>query len=77
MFGSDISHWDVPDMADVLEEAWEMVEHELITEADFRDFVFTNPVRFFTARRTREFFAGTVVEADGRRAAPRRHRRRR
>ena len=29
MFGSDISHWDVPDMTEVLEEAYEMVEHEL------------------------------------------------
>ena len=62
MFGSDISHWDVPDMADVLGEVYEMVEHELFTDADFRDFVFTNPVRFYT-RGNPEFFAGTAVEA--------------
>ena len=61
MFGSDIAHWDVPDMAEVLGEAWEMVEHELITEADFRDFVFTNPVRFYTSGNP-DFFAGTTVE---------------
>jgi hypothetical protein len=61
MFGSDVAHWDVPDMAEVLEEAWEMVDHELITEADFQDFVFTNPARFFTRANPR-FFAGTVVE---------------
>ena len=44
MFGSDVSHWDVPDMTEVLEEAWEMVEHEWIDDDDFRDFVFTYPV---------------------------------
>jgi hypothetical protein len=62
MFGSDISHWDVPDMSDVLGEAWEMVEHELITEADFRDFVFGAPVRFYTHANP-SFFEGTPVEA--------------
>jgi predicted TIM-barrel fold metal-dependent hydrolase len=62
MFGSDIAHWDVPDMSDVLREAWDMVEHGLITETDFRDFTFANPVRFF-AGGNRSFFKGTVVEA--------------
>lgn len=61
MFGSDISHWDVPIMADVLGEVYEMVEHELFTDADLRDFVYTNPVRFYTLGNP-EFFAGTVVE---------------
>ena len=62
MFGSDIAHWDVPDMAEVLDEAWEMVEHGWIDEADFQDFIFTNPVRFFTGANP-DFFDGTVVEA--------------
>ena len=48
MMGSDIAHWDVPDMAEVLEEAWEMVEHQWIDEAAFEKFTFTNPVRFYT-----------------------------
>ena len=48
-------------MAQVLEEAWEMVEHELITEADFRDFVFTNPIRLYTSGNP-NFFDGTTVE---------------
>ncbi len=61
-FGSDISHWDVPVMNEVMGEAYEMVEHELLTEADFRDFVFGNPMRFFTGVNPR-FFEGTVVEA--------------
>jgi predicted TIM-barrel fold metal-dependent hydrolase len=63
MFGSDVAHWDVPDMSEVLEEAWEMVDHGWIDETDFRDFVFTNPVRFFT-RANPAFFDGTVVEHD-------------
>jgi predicted TIM-barrel fold metal-dependent hydrolase len=68
MFGSDIAHWDVPDMAEVLEEAWEMVEHELITETDFRDFVFTNPVALYTNGNP-NFFDGTTVEAAARELA--------
>ncbi len=62
MFGSDISHWDVPVMAEVLGEAYEMVEHHLFTAADLRDFVFANPVRFYTGVNP-DFFAGTRVEA--------------
>jgi len=62
MFGSDIGHWDVPDMTEVLEEAMEMVEHELITADDFRNFVFANPVRFYT-KANPSFFDGTRVES--------------
>ena len=60
MFGSDIAHWDVPDMAEVLGEACELVEHGLIDDDDFRDFIFTNPVRFYTDVNP-DFFEGTVV----------------
>jgi hypothetical protein len=63
MFGSDVAHWDVPDMAEVLEEAWEMVEHGWLTEDDFRAFMFTHPVRFFT-RTNPAFFKGTVVASE-------------
>ena len=38
IFSSDIGHWDVTDVRDVVEEAYELVEHELMTEEDFRDF---------------------------------------
>jgi predicted TIM-barrel fold metal-dependent hydrolase len=62
IFGSDIGHWDVPDMREVVKEAFELVEHELITPEDLRDFVFTNPVRLWTAMNP-DFFKGTVVEA--------------
>lgn len=62
IFSSDIGHWDVPDMTEVLEEAYELVEHEIITETDFRDFVFTNPVKMWGMNPG--FFKGTVVEKD-------------
>jgi predicted TIM-barrel fold metal-dependent hydrolase len=62
MMGSDIAHWDLPDVSEVLEEAHEMVEHGWIDEACFRDFVFTNPARFYTGTNP-GFFTGTVVEA--------------
>jgi predicted TIM-barrel fold metal-dependent hydrolase len=60
MFGSDIGHFDVPDMARVLPEAHELVEDELITEADFADYTFGNVVRLHTANNPC-FFDGTVV----------------
>ena len=31
LFNSDVSHFDVTDMTEVLEEAWELIEHEMIT----------------------------------------------
>jgi predicted TIM-barrel fold metal-dependent hydrolase len=61
MMGSDIAHWDVPDMAEVLEEAWEMVDHGWIDEAAFEKFTFSNPVDFYTGTNP-QFFKGTVVE---------------
>jgi predicted TIM-barrel fold metal-dependent hydrolase len=62
VFGSDIGHFDVPDMSQVAEEAYEMVEREMITEDDFRDFMFANPARLWTALNP-GFFKGTPVEA--------------
>ena len=61
VFGSDIGHFDVQDMTEVLHEAYELVENEPITDTDFRDFVFTNPVRLWTANNP-HFFKGTAVE---------------
>src|SRR3954468_12018100 len=43
LFSSDIGHWDVPDLREVLEEAHELVDHELITQEEFREFTFVNP----------------------------------
>ena len=60
IFGSDIGHFDVPDMMDVLPEAYELVDHGLITTEDFRDFTFTNAVRLW-GTQNRKFFEGTAV----------------
>jgi hypothetical protein len=62
MFSSDLGHWDVPDMTEILPEAFELVERGLLSEADFRDFVFANPVRFYTSANPR-FFDGTRCAA--------------
>ncbi len=61
LYSSDLGHFDLPDMRDAAREAFELVEHGLITDDDFRDFVFANPVRAKT-RVNPDFFKGTVVE---------------
>jgi predicted TIM-barrel fold metal-dependent hydrolase len=63
VFSSDVGHWDVPDMSAVLAEAWELVEEGLIGENDFRDFVFTNPVKLLAGMNP-DFFRGTAVESE-------------
>jgi predicted TIM-barrel fold metal-dependent hydrolase len=60
-FSSDIGHFDVPDMTEVVPEAYELVEHGLLDDDDFRDFMFTNAVRFW-GEVNPDFFKGTVVE---------------
>ncbi len=61
IFSSDIGHFDVPDMAEVVPEAYELVEHGLIDDHDFKDFMFTNAVRFW-GEVNPDFFRGTVVD---------------
>jgi predicted TIM-barrel fold metal-dependent hydrolase len=61
LFGSDIGHFDVPDMMDVLPEAYELCEDGLVTVDDFRDFTFANAVRLWGTVNP-AFFTGTVVE---------------
>ncbi|MFO0690398.1 MAG: amidohydrolase family protein [Myxococcota bacterium] len=61
LFSSDIGHWDVPDMREVLVEAYENVEKGWLTREDFEAFVFGNAARFYTDGNP-DFFAGTVVE---------------
>jgi len=62
LFGSDIGHFDVPDMREVLVEAHELVDDGIITADDFRDFVFIYPVEFWTGVNP-DFFKGTAVES--------------
>jgi predicted TIM-barrel fold metal-dependent hydrolase len=61
LFSSDVGHFDVPDMAEVVPEAYELVEHGLMDDHDFRDFMFENAVRFW-GEVDPHFFQGTVVE---------------
>src|SRR5437016_14441593 len=61
IFSSDVGHFDVPDMTAVVPEAYELVEHGLLTDDDFRDFMFGNAVPFW-GEVNPDFFKGTVVE---------------
>ena len=61
IFSSDIGHFDVPDMTAVVPEAYELVEHGLLGDDDFRDFMFGNAVRFW-GEVNPDFFKGTTVE---------------
>jgi hypothetical protein len=62
VLSSDISHFDVLDMTEVLEEAWELVEEKGLSEEDFHAFAFGNPVKLWASLNP-DFFKGTVVES--------------
>ena len=61
MLGSDISHWDVPDMTEPIAEAYELVERGLIGPTEFRELTFLNPVRLHAGANP-QFFEGTRCE---------------
>ena len=63
ILGSDIGHWDVPDMTKVMVEAYELVDDGFITDEDFRDLTYANVARMHTGMNP-DFFKGTVVEAE-------------
>ena len=65
ILGSDISHWDVPDMTEPVAEAYELVERGVITDGDFRDLTFVNPVRLHATRQSR-LLRGNRVRGRGR-----------
>jgi predicted TIM-barrel fold metal-dependent hydrolase len=65
VLSSDISHWDVRDMTRVVAEAHGLVEEGLLSDEDFRDFAFVNPVRLYT-RANPSFFDGTPLEKEAR-----------
>jgi predicted TIM-barrel fold metal-dependent hydrolase len=62
IFGSDISHWDVPDMTEPVAEAWELVDKGVMGEAEFRELTYVNPVRLHASTNPK-FFEGTVCQA--------------
>jgi hypothetical protein len=61
LLGSDIGHFDVSDMTEVLPEARELVDKRLLSAGGLRDFLFSNPVKFWAGGNP-AFFKGTVVE---------------
>lgn len=63
ILGSDIGHWDVPNMTKVMVEAYEMIEDGFMTDDDFRDFTFGNVVSMHAGMNP-NFFKGTVVEKE-------------
>jgi len=65
MLGSDVSHWDAPIMNQVIVEAYELLEHGLISPEQFKEFTFTNPVQLHGGANP-SFFEGTAVEVQAR-----------
>ena len=61
-WSSDSGHWDVPDLTETLAESWDLVESGLLTEADFKAFVFGNPYKFYQEANP-NFFKDTAIEA--------------
>jgi predicted TIM-barrel fold metal-dependent hydrolase len=62
MLGSDLGHFDLPDLTGVLEEAWELVDHELISPEEFREFTFANAASMHLAMNP-DFFKGTSIQS--------------
>jgi predicted TIM-barrel fold metal-dependent hydrolase len=60
ILGSDIGHWDVPDIREVLVEAWELVEDKQIDEEQFREFSLGNGIRMLTSLNP-GYFDDTVL----------------
>jgi len=63
IFGSDLGHYDLTDMRDAAVEAYESVELGLMSEQDFRDFVFVNPVKLHCGMNP-DFFKDTILERE-------------
>jgi hypothetical protein len=62
-----IFSFDVVDMRGVTAEAYELIEHGLLNEDEFRDFMFTNAARMWGSTNP-DFFKGTVVESEAAKA---------
>ena len=62
IYSSDVGHWDVPDLTAPLAESWDLVREGVISEDDFKAYVFGNPYKFYTQANP-DFFKGTAVES--------------
>jgi hypothetical protein len=60
IYSSDVGHWDVPDIREALANSWKLVEEGVLSETDFRAYVFENPYRLYTEANA-NFFVGTNV----------------
>jgi predicted TIM-barrel fold metal-dependent hydrolase len=60
IYSSDVGHWDVPDLTAPLAESWDLVQEGVISEDDFRSYVFANPYKFYTEANP-DFFQGTAI----------------
>jgi predicted TIM-barrel fold metal-dependent hydrolase len=65
MFGSDIGHFDVPEMEAVLPGAWSLVERGFLDADAFRAYTCGNVVRLHGGANPK-FFDGTAVESEAR-----------
>ena len=63
MFASDIGHWDVPDVRQVLPEAWSLVEDGQISADEFYHFACGNVLAMLTSMNP-AFFAGAADIAE-------------
>ncbi len=63
ILGTDISHWDAPVMNEVIVEAFELLDDNVIDADEFRAFTFENPVSLHTSSN-KDFFVGTVCEQE-------------
>ena len=60
IFSSDIGHWDVAHMNEVIPEAHEHVEHGWMSAEEFRGFVCDNSIRMYSEANP-DFFQGSAV----------------
>jgi len=63
LYSSDVGHWDVQDMNDVVTSAYGLIEKGVMKPDDFRRFTFENPARFWTSTNP-DFFKGTILEKE-------------
>ena len=70
ILSSDISHWDVDEMADVVANSFRLVQKGILSEDQYEDFVCRYPFRLFSGANP-EFFDGTAVAAYAQRALTR------
>src|SRR5262249_22541646 len=61
VLGSDIGHWDVPDMLEVVPDVYAQVEAGLLTPEDLRDLCLANAVQLHAGMNP-DFFKGTRVQ---------------